>query len=93
MNRDIDRVIAELQRAFPNIACEQLRVAHPGADDDGVWFFTHPEGRGEVQLESETGNLPFAIEGDDSPARDTARTVGEAAERVAARLGLSAGTG
>jgi hypothetical protein len=86
-------VIAELRRAFPSIACEQLRVAHPGADDDGLWFFTHPESRGEVQVESETGNLPFAIEGDDSPARDTARTVGEAAACVAGRLGLRPSTG
>ena len=42
MHRDIDTVIAELQRAHPSIACEQLRVTHP-TDDDGLWFFTHPD--------------------------------------------------
>ena len=89
MNRDIDRVIAGLRSSFPDIVCEQLRVANPGADDDGLWYFTHPSGRGEVQLESSTGQLPFLVEGNDSSARDTARTVEEAVALVATRLGLS----
>jgi hypothetical protein len=88
MDRDINRVFDELRRSFPQIACEQLRVKHPGADDDGIWFFTHPQGAGEVQLESSFGMLPFIVEGTDSDVRDTARTVEEAAELVAARLKL-----
>ena len=93
MDRDIDRVITELRRAYPNIVCEQLHVAHPGADDAGLWFFTHPTSRGEVQLESSTGAVPFLVEGTDSPERDMAPTVAEAVALVAARLGLVAGTG
>ena len=93
MHRDIESVIAELRRAYPGIACEQLRAPHPGADDDGLWFFTHPDARGEVQLESATGMLPFLVEGTDSAARDTARSVSQAAALVAARLGLRARTG
>ena len=90
MERDIDRVIAALQRSFPGILCEQLRVAHPGADDDGIWYFTHPGVGLEVQLESADGRLPFLVEGTDSSARDTARTLEEAVGLVAARLGLEA---
>ena len=92
MHRDIDTVIAELEHAYPGIACEQLRVAHPGADD-GLWFFTHPDRPGEVQLESSTGQLPFFVEGTESAACDTASTVDQAVALVATRLGLIARTG
>jgi hypothetical protein len=93
MHRDIDTVIAELQRAYPRILCKQLRVARPGADDDGLWFFTHPDGRGEVQVESSTGQAPFLIEGTESAARDNALTIDQAVALVAARLGVIARTG
>jgi hypothetical protein len=93
MDRDIERVIAALRRNYPGISSEQLRVAHPGADDDGLWFFTHPRGVGEVQLESTTGTLPFLVEGTDSPACDTADTIEQAVALVAARLGLRPRTG
>ena len=84
---DIDAVISELRRAHPEIAVERLAVRHPGADDDGLWFFTHPGARGEVQVESSTGAAPFLVESDDDPP-GTARTVGEAVALVATRLGL-----
>ena len=93
MHRDIDTVIAELQRTYPGVACEQLPVTHPGADDDGLWFFTHSARPGEVQLESSTGQLPFLVEGTESPAQDTARTIDQAVALVAARLRLIAHTG
>lgn len=93
MHRDIDAVIAELRRAYPSIVCEQLRVTHPGADDDGLWLFSHPDRPGEVQLESSTGQLPFLVEGTESPARDTAGTVEQAVALVATRLGLISRTG
>ena len=91
MNRDIDQLISALQSTYPAIAVEQLRVRHPGADDDGVWFFTHPSGRGEVQVESSTGQAPFIVESDCEPPA-TVGSLGEAAALVAARLGLSTGT-
>ena len=71
---------------------EQLQVRHPGADDEGLWFFTHPDGRGEVQVESSTGAAPFLVEDDEGPAA-TAHTPADAVALVAARLGLRAGTG
>ena len=86
---DIGKVIEQLRRMFPEIVCDRLRVAHPGADDDGLWFFRHPAQGGEVQVESATGNLPFLIESDDSAERDTARSVDEAVTLIAARLELT----
>ena len=89
MSRDIDLTIAALERALPGLRWEQLHVAHPGADDDGLWFFSHPAASGEVQLESSTGELPFLLEGDDGAERETVRSVDEAVRRVVARLGAS----
>jgi hypothetical protein len=80
-------VIAILRRRYPAVVVQQLPVTHPGADDDGVWFFRHPSRPGEVQLESSTGAAPFLVESDNAPAC-TAGTAQEAAELVAARLGL-----
>jgi hypothetical protein len=93
MDRDINRVINELRRDFPEIAYEQLQVEHPGFDDDGLWFFTHPQYVGEVQLESWNGMVPFIVESTNSHARDTARTVEEAVELVLKRLNFRGSTG
>jgi hypothetical protein len=87
MNRDIDRVIAKLKTTYPMMTVEQLRVAHPGADDDGLWFFRHPDSPIEVQLESSTGAAPFLVESDDG-ARLEVKSVDEAVEIVGLRLGL-----
>jgi len=92
MARDIDEVIAGLVQQWPALKWEQLRVAHPGVDDDGIWFFTHPGGRGEVQVESSTGSAPFLIEGDHEPPV-TAATVATTIAIVAGQLGLRDRTG
>jgi hypothetical protein len=90
MSRDIDELISELQRVYPQTGVEQLQVKHPGADDDGLWFFRHPGSHHEVQVESSTGALPFLIEANDHPAA-IAESVSEAVSLVAARLGLKGG--
>ena len=87
MDRDIDRVIAGLAGRWPAITHEQLRVSHPGADDDGVWFFRHPSSDREVQVEASSGNAPFLIEGAHAPPV-TGRTVMEVIEIVARQLEL-----
>ena len=87
MNRDIDRVIAKVRDAHPGITVEQLPVRHPGADDDGLWFFRHPADGSEVQLESSTGAVPFLVESEDALAA-TANSVDEAVSVVVTRLGL-----
>jgi hypothetical protein len=87
MHRDIDRVIRELRRRYPDITVEQLQGPHP-ADDDGIWYFTHPAGCGEVQVESSTGAAPFLVEGDDSPVRSADCSVEATIALVVSRLGL-----
>ena len=87
--RDIDAIIQQLQLAHPGISAEQLSVLHPGADDDGLWFFRHPASSTEIQLESATGNAPFLVESSESGDRDEAGTVQQAVALVVAGLGLS----
>jgi len=87
--RDIDSVLRLLQQAHPAISAQQLGVSHPGADDDGLWFFRHPASAVEIQLESSTGNLPFLVEGSTSPDRRLADTVQAAVALVVGGLGLS----
>lgn len=86
--RDIDAIVRELHLAHPGISAERLAVLHPGADDDGLWFFRHTAGSAEVQLESATGNVPFLVEGL-GVERHTAATVQQAVALVVAGLGLS----
>ena len=87
-SRDIESVIAELRRRWPAIQVKQLRGIH-AADDDGIWYFTHPAAHGEVQVESSTGAGPFLVEGADSPTANRECTVDETIALVASRLGLS----
>ena len=87
--RDIDVIIARLRVAYPDISAEQLTVLHPGADDDGLWYFRHPATGAEVQLESSTGTCPFLFERSGSTDRLTAGTVEQAIAFVVTGLGLS----
>ena len=61
MPRDIDQIMSLLRREMPGIQITQLQVTQPGADDDGMWFMSLPGRRGEVQIESSTGERPFLI--------------------------------
>jgi hypothetical protein len=72
--RDIDRVVEPVERLVPAVTWTQLQVRHPGADDDGIWFFWISGKPGEVQLESSTGMLPFTL-------RPTSTTAGFFAQR------------
>lgn len=82
--RDIDRIIQDLARACPQWRVEQLQVRHPGADDDGLWFFSHPSCPDELQLESPSGQCPFVLESGRERAR--ADTVEDAVEWIMRRL-------
>jgi hypothetical protein len=86
MERDIDRVIAAIQKRVPDMECEQLVVKYPGADDDGLWFFKLPARGTRVQVESWNGMCPLLVEGETEAARITAATVEEATEMVVAWL-------
>jgi hypothetical protein len=77
MKRDIELILEELAAAIPGVHTEQLKVMHPGADDDGLWFINIQNHAGEVQIESSDGMCPFLIESDFNNERFQARTVEE----------------
>jgi hypothetical protein len=62
MVRDIDTVIERVRAFHPDAIIEQLQVVHPGADDDGLWYFRLPNKIEDIQVESSTGAAPFIIE-------------------------------
>jgi hypothetical protein len=77
MPRDIDQIIESLETQMPGVEVTQLKVGHPGVDDDGVWFIRVPGRREEVQVESPDGNCPFLIESDFNNEQVRARTTDE----------------
>jgi hypothetical protein len=87
-NRDIDKIIAAAQDKHPQLQVEQLRVCFPGADDDGLWYFTHPESAFEVQLESSRGTFPFLVETIRNNQRATVHSVTEAVRLIESWLGI-----
>ena len=87
--RDIDQIASTLVVLYPALKVTQLKVVHPGADDEDLWFFTHPASPFEVQLEAIAGNCPFLVESDGDNQRLVNTTVEEAVESVAAKLGLA----
>lgn len=87
--RDIEQVIQHIASSFPQVKVQQLRPPHPGADDDGLWFFQQPLSRFEVQVESSTGMCPFLIETDETDRRLSASSVTEAVEIVLRLLHLA----
>lgn len=76
MKRDVDTIIEQMRAEYPTLEVEQLKVKFPG-DDDGLWFFSHPGGKFEVQIESSYGKCPFLIEANEHDERVEAQTVEE----------------
>lgn len=86
--RDIDRIIRLVGEKYPAVEVRQLKVLHPGADDDGLWFFRHPKSRFEVQIESGNGMCPFLVETDETPDRRTTHSVAETVSALEVLLHL-----
>jgi len=84
--RDAARVIAALKAKHPTLSVRQLEVSHPGADDDGLWFFAANEI--EVQIESSTGMCPFLVETNENTTRTTTNSIEETVETISAMLHL-----
>lgn len=78
----------QVQLAHPTVRVEQLKVKFPGADDDGLWFFTHPGSSFEVQFESSTGMYPFLVESNENDERIHVHNLNEALAVLAQRLRL-----
>jgi hypothetical protein len=87
--RDVDRIIELIHTMYPQVRVEQLKVSHPGADDDGLWFFDQPESPFQVQIESSTGMCPFLIETDENDARLTTSSVEETVRTLCGLLHLN----
>lgn len=87
--RDVDRIIELIHTMYPQVRVEQLKVSHPGSDDDGLWFFDQPESPFQVQIESSTGMCPFLIETDENDARLTTSSVEETVRTLCGLLHLN----
>ena len=59
--RDIDRIIADVQAQLPDVITEQWQKSNP-SQDDGIWFFSLPDLDSDVQIENSYGNCPFIVE-------------------------------
>jgi hypothetical protein len=88
---DVRQVIALVRQAYSNMKWTRLSVTHPGADDDGIWFFWMPDRLGEVQIESSFGVSPFIVETDKHNECFTGASVQEVAEKVVEWLALPGG--
>jgi len=76
MAADIQDIIMGITAICPDVLVRQLQVKHPGADDDGLWFFERDNLK--VQLESSSGNCPFLIEQSSTPQRLHADSIEQA---------------
>lgn len=86
--RDVDEIIDRIRRDNPSVTIQQLKVVHPGADDDGVWFFQQPDSEFEVQIESSSGMCPFLVESDESAKTFTGNTIEATVELIRQLLRL-----
>jgi len=86
--RDIDQIIQSMMKTCPTVKVRQLEVSHPGADDDGIWFFKQSGSEFEVQLESPEGMCPFLVETDENDVRLTANSTEEAVRTLVKLLHL-----
>ena len=86
--RDVDEIIRLIKNICPAIEVQQLQVSHPGADDDGIWFFEQPGSEFEVQIESSEGMCPFVVETDENDVRITTTSIDETVEIVTRLLHL-----
>jgi hypothetical protein len=86
--RDVDEIIRRVINICPTVNVRQLEVPHPGADDDGLWFFEQPGSKFEVQIESSEGMCPFLIETDESVTRFRTKSIDETVETLIGLLHL-----
>jgi hypothetical protein len=76
----LDRIIQLVRGVCPPVDVQQFRVSHPGADDDGLWYFGQPASEFQVQIESPNGMRPFLVETDENNDRLAGRSVEETVE-------------
>lgn len=89
--QNFELIAKKLRTRYPGIEIDRLKVKHPGADDDRLWFIKVPDKDPEVQIESATGTCPFLIESSNSADRLVGHSVDQAIQLVERLLGFSAG--
>ena len=89
---DIKLIISAVRQSLPQVRWTRLWVSHPGADDDGIWWFWLPDQAGEVQVESSSGTCPFDLSTDKDDRQTTAGTLESAAKTIVEWLGLPGGS-
>ncbi|MEP7076423.1 MAG: hypothetical protein ABI878_11490 [Acidobacteriota bacterium] len=82
--RDIDEIIVRVKQEIPEVRVDQLKVTHPGADDDGLWYFSLPNVDDDIQIESSYGMGPFIVETNEQSSYDarTANTIDETVSMI-----------
>jgi hypothetical protein len=86
---DIDALVKAVRSAIPQVEVVQLQVSHPGADDDGLWWFRLPGVARDIQIESSPYDSPFFMEHSDMQSSSEAviaHTVQQAATFVVSYL-------
>jgi hypothetical protein len=90
---DLQTIIGLVRQTYPGIQWTRLRVTHPGADNDRLWFFWLPDLPGDVQIEcaSIDNGCPFLAETDKHDERFTGQTIQEVAQKIIEWLALPGG--
>ena len=83
MEKDVETIIQFLKQEFPEVQVNQLEVTHP-SDDDGLWFISWPNKKGEIQIESPSGMCPFIIESTEFNKPLHGKTVGDVVAKIRA---------
>jgi len=86
--RDVEQIIEQVRELCPTVEVRQLKVLHPGADDDGLWYFSQPKSAFEVQIESSDGMCPFLVETDETPDKVMANSIRDTVQTLAKLLHL-----
>jgi len=81
--RDIDLIIEKVTIKLPEIGVWQPPKSCP-SDDNGIWYFSLPDVKQSIQIESSYGVCPFIVETEEQCSYDarTANTIDEAVEMI-----------
>ncbi len=81
MPRDIDRIIEQVKILLPEAkVIQEPKHNHAAYYDNGIWYFSLPAIRTDIQIESTYGECPFVVETNEQSSREAlkASTVEEA---------------
>ncbi|HVE59960.1 MAG TPA: hypothetical protein VNB22_24315 [Pyrinomonadaceae bacterium] len=81
--KDIDLIIEKVNQILPDVGVWQPSKTYP-SDDNGIWYFSLPDVKQSIQIESSYGLCPFIVETDEQSSYDARRasTIDEAVEMI-----------